>query len=89
MDSYKGYGISVDTIIYVVHHKHLHRKRNMPKWKKDAKEFKVGVNYNDRRGYQSSIPKPVMETLGSPEAIRFVITGKKVEIEAADDSTAN
>ena len=54
----------------------------MPKWKKDANEFKVGVNYVERRGFSSSIPKPVMETLGEPKAIKFIIKGKKVEVEA-------
>jgi len=45
----------------------------MPKWKKDAKEFTVGVNYSDGRGYQSSIPIPVMEKLGKTDTIKFVI----------------
>ena len=52
----------------------------MPKWKKGAKEFTVGVNYNDKRGYQSSIPKPIIDALGNPEKIKFIIDGKKVEI---------
>ncbi len=54
----------------------------MPKWKKDAKEFTVGVNYHEVRGYQSSIPKPVMETLGQPNQITFIVEGNKVEIKA-------
>lgn len=45
----------------------------MPKWKKDAKEFVVSVNFNETRGYQSSIPKPVIEELGDPEKVKFVI----------------
>ena len=53
----------------------------LPKWKKDANEFTVSVNHNTRRGYQSSIPKPVMQTLGNPEKITFVLRPKKkVEI---------
>lgn len=56
----------------------------MPKWKKDATEFKVGVNYVDRRGFSSSIPKPIMDALGTPDAIKFVVKGKKVEIEPAE-----
>jgi hypothetical protein len=55
----------------------------MPKWKKDETEFKVGVNYVDKRGYSSSIPKPVIEALGGPNAIKFIIRGKKVEVERA------
>lgn len=45
----------------------------MPKWKKDAKEFEVGVNYAENRGYSSSIPKPIIEMLGNPESIKFVV----------------
>ncbi len=57
----------------------------MPKWKKDASAFTVGVNHNETRGYQSSIPKPVMETLGNPDRITFLIKPKKkVELVAAD-----
>lgn len=52
----------------------------MPKWKKDAKEFTVSVNYNESRGYQSSIPKPIMDALGSPEAVTFVINGDQVKL---------
>jgi hypothetical protein len=39
------------------------------RWKKDAKEFVVGVNYVENRGYSSSIPKPVIEKLGNPDSI--------------------
>ena len=52
----------------------------LPKWKKDAKEFTVSVNYNESRGYQSSIPKPIIEVLGDPETITFEINGKNVKI---------
>lgn len=45
----------------------------MPKWKKDTKEFEVGVNYYENRGYSSSIPKPIIEMLGNPESIKFVV----------------
>lgn len=45
----------------------------MPKWKKDTKEFEVGVNFVDKRGYSSSIPKPIMEILGNPQTIKFIV----------------
>lgn len=45
----------------------------MPKWKRDAKEFTVRVNYSDGRGYQSSIPIPVIEKLGNPHSIKYVM----------------
>jgi len=35
----------------------------MPKWKQNATEFTVSVNYNENRGFQSSIPKPVTDFL--------------------------
>lgn len=55
----------------------------MPKWKKDATEFTVSVNHNETRGYQSSIPKPVMDTLGNPDRITFLIKPrKKVEVRS-------
>lgn len=49
----------------------------MPKWKRDAKEFTVRVNYSDGRGYQSSIPIPVIEKLGNPESIKYVFNDDK------------
>ena len=55
----------------------------MPKWKKDTKEFEVGVNYVEKRGYSSTIPKPIIEILGNPDSIKFVINeGNKVELLA-------
>jgi hypothetical protein len=61
----------------------------MPKWKKDATEFTVGVNYNEVRGYQTSIPKPVAEVLGAPKAITYVLKGKKVEVRGSQEETRN
>lgn len=52
----------------------------LPKWKKDAKEFTVSVNYNESRGYQSSIPKPIIEALGEPDTITFQIKGDQIKI---------
>ena len=49
----------------------------MGKWKKDAKEFVVGVNYVEDRGYSSSIPKPVMDKLGNPDSLKFIIKDDK------------
>ncbi|MCE9652620.1 MAG: hypothetical protein K8Q89_06145 [Nitrosarchaeum sp.] len=61
----------------------------MPKWKKDAKEFTVSVNFNESRGYQSSIPKPVIEALGEPENITFVIDGKSVKIKRVSSDSSH
>jgi hypothetical protein len=54
----------------------------LPKWKKDATEFEVSVTHHEHRGYQAYLPKPIMEKLGDPKAIKFVIKGKKIELEA-------
>jgi hypothetical protein len=54
---------------------------NVPKWKKDAKEFEVGVNYAEGRGYSSSIPKPVIEILGNPSSIKFIIKDNGIMVE--------
>lgn len=52
----------------------------VPKWKKEATEFTVSVNFHPTRGYQSSIPLPVMEKLGKPGELTFVIRGSRIEI---------
>jgi len=52
----------------------------MPKWKQDETEFTVSVNYNENRGYQSSIPKPIIDHLNNPRKITFVIDKKTVKI---------
>lgn len=61
----------------------------MPKWKKDAKEFTVSINHNDLRGYQSSIPKPIMEILGEPKTVTFVINGKNISVVSGKQNTKN
>ncbi len=55
----------------------------MPRWKKDAKEFTVAVSYDEHRGTQAYIPKPVVERLGNPKAITYTIKGNKVEVKGA------
>jgi hypothetical protein len=60
---------------------------SMPKWKKDAKEFTVGVNYSDGGGYQSSIPIPVIDKLGKPNTIKFVIKDDTNTIELISGKT--
>ena len=54
----------------------------MPKWKRDATEFTVGVNYHPTRGAACSIPKPVTELLGEPKKVTYVVKGKRVELKA-------
>ena len=54
----------------------------MTTWKKDETEFTVSVNYNDERGYQSTIPKPIMEILGNPDKITFVKKRTQITLRA-------
>ncbi len=54
----------------------------MPKWKKDATEFTVGVSYSEEKGVQTRLPKPVAELLGNPSSITFVIKGKRIEVKS-------
>jgi hypothetical protein len=55
----------------------------VPKWSKDAKEFEVSVSYNDEKGSQVRLPKPILAKLGNPERVRFVMKDGKVEVKAA------
>ena len=52
----------------------------MGRWPKDAKEFTVGLGYYEGRGYQSTIPKPVVDLLGLTDRITFRVSGKSVRI---------
>jgi hypothetical protein len=55
----------------------------MPKWAKDAREFTVGVSFNEKRGYQVVVPKPVMAHLDDPDRLTFALTKNRVEVRAA------
>lgn len=55
----------------------------MARWKKNQKEFLVGVNYHEKRGAQASIPKPVIKALGHPSAIVFVLKAETIEVRRA------
>lgn len=54
----------------------------VPKWKKDETEFPVTVSHHETRGFQAYIPKPIMDILENPEAIKFIVKGKKIEVKA-------
>lgn len=55
----------------------------MTRWKKDETEFKVSLFIDKSRGSMCIIPKPIVEILGEPEHIKFVLRGKKIEVEDA------
>ena len=62
----------------------------MPKWKKDTKEFEVGVNYVENRDASSSIPKPIIEMLGNPQSIKFVVNdNNEVALVSGNTSISN
>lgn len=54
----------------------------LPKWKRDATEFTVSVNYHPTRGIQVFLPKPIAELLGNPKTVTFAVKGKRVEVRA-------
>jgi hypothetical protein len=78
--------IHVDILTLLIHvvFKSEMFSHDMPRWKKDQKEFTVSVTYHQHRGYQSYLPKPIMEMLGNPNTVKFIIKNKKVELEAGN-----
>ncbi len=63
----------------------------MPKWKASETRFTVSLNFNEKRGYQTTIPRPIITALGYPTStITFVIKGKtkrRVEVEGESSET--
>jgi hypothetical protein len=56
----------------------------LPKWKKDATEFRVGVYYHPTRGILVTLPRPIAELLGKPKSLTFIVRGKRIEVAASD-----
>lgn len=50
----------------------------MTRWKKDETEFIVSLFIDKSRGSMCIVPKPIVERLGSPEKIKFMINGKHI-----------
>jgi hypothetical protein len=66
---------------------YIHRETTLmglPKWKKDASEFKVGVYYHPTRGILVTLPKPIAELLGNPKTVTFTVKGKRIEVRASE-----
>jgi hypothetical protein len=76
--------VDILTLLIQVVFKSKSVRHYMPRWKRDQKEFTVSVTYHQHRGYQSYLPKPIMEMLGNPKAIKFIVKNKKVELEAGN-----
>ena len=57
----------------------------MTSWAKDAKEFTVYIIPNKARMTNYSyIPKPILEMLGNPKRLKFVIKDRHVEVKGSD-----
>ena len=57
----------------------------MTVWPKGAKEFAVSVIPNkDRRTSYSYIPKPILQALGNPDRLKFIIQDGYVEVRGSD-----
>lgn len=57
----------------------------MPRWRPDAKVFDVVVSRNpDRKTNTSCVPKPVLDKLGNPDRLRFIIRGDKIVVTSPD-----
>lgn len=50
------------------------------RWRKDAKEFTGGLGCYEGRGYQSTIPKPIVDLPGLADRITFRVPGKSVHV---------
>ena len=57
----------------------------MTVWPKDAKEFTVSAIPNkDRRTSYNYIPKPILQALGNPDRLKFIIQDGYVEVRGSD-----
>ena len=55
------------------------------RWAKGTTDFTVGVTHNRQNNTRYSyIPKPVMELLGYPPRLTFLIRDGRVMVEGAD-----
>ncbi len=56
------------------------RYESLTRWKKDETEFTVSLNLDESRGAICIVPKPIVEKLGKPQRIKFVVKGDKIVI---------
>ena len=57
----------------------------MPTWSPDTTEFTVSVNISGNRGYQSTVPMPIVEMLGRPARITFSVRGDEIVVTRGPD----
>lgn len=59
----------------------------MPKWKEGATEFTVSLGENKVKGYWVTVPKPIVELLGTPKRVTFLVKAKgKIEVESSKEN---
>ena len=57
----------------------------MTAWPKDAKEFSVpAIRNKDKRTSYRYIPKPILQILGNPDHLKFIIRDGYVEVSGSD-----
>ena len=56
----------------------------MTRWKKDETEFPVSLSFDGTNSKRCRIPKPIIDFLGNPEGLKFVINGRKIQVIADD-----
>ena len=47
-------------------------------------EFTVKLNHDESRGCIAIIPKPIVEQLGKPTGIKFVVDGNDISVTAGE-----
>ncbi|MDH3311583.1 MAG: hypothetical protein OEM28_00350 [Nitrosopumilus sp.] len=52
----------------------------MTRWKKNQKEFSVKLTFDGANSTICRVPKPIIEFLGKPENLKFVIRGKGIVV---------
>jgi hypothetical protein len=55
----------------------------MPKWKKGETIFDVALDANSG-SHICRVPKPIVEKLGIPNSIKFVIEGRKIIVKVGE-----
>jgi len=53
----------------------------MARWKKGTNEFSVNVNYDNKHGSTSRIPKPILRKMKNPDKIKFIVSKKEIKIK--------
>ena len=60
----------------------------VPHWGPDCTEFTVSVNICGNRGYQSTVPMPIVERLGRPTHITFRVRGDEIVVTRGPEGLA-